>query len=175
MLDYLVLYSSETGNTKSVANAIFNALPGIQKELCNIKDFHFDKEARLYFVGFRTICGSCDINIISFLCGLQEKKIALFGTCGFGKNSEYYHRITNNVSAFISDDCEYLGGFLCQGKMLPEIKKRYEAMLPTACENQEKIQSFLSNYEDALSHPNEQDFMNAQAFAQQIVSLCLTT
>lgn len=36
MLDYLVLYNSQSGNTKSVAAAIFSALPEGSRDLIDI-------------------------------------------------------------------------------------------------------------------------------------------
>ena len=36
MLDYLVLYQSESGNTKKIAASIFSRLPGNSKDLIDI-------------------------------------------------------------------------------------------------------------------------------------------
>ena len=36
MLDYVVLYCSETGNTKQVAFHMFAALPGQNKDILNL-------------------------------------------------------------------------------------------------------------------------------------------
>ena len=36
MLDYLVVYESETGNTKKIATEIFASLPGMSKDLINL-------------------------------------------------------------------------------------------------------------------------------------------
>ncbi len=172
MLDFLVLYSSITGNTQMVATAIFNALPGTSKELCDISDFHYNKEAKLYFIGFWANRGSCDMSILNLLSSLHEKKVALFGTCGMGSNSQYYHQLANNVSAFIAEDCEYLGCFLCQGKMPLEIRSKYEQMLLTNSPEYEKIHAMLQNFEEALTHPDDDDFTNAQAFAETILKAC---
>ena len=38
MLDYMVLYQSETGNTKKLATSIFAALPGMAKDLRRIDE-----------------------------------------------------------------------------------------------------------------------------------------
>ena len=38
MLDYMVLYQSETGNTKKLATSIFAALPGMAKDLRGIDE-----------------------------------------------------------------------------------------------------------------------------------------
>lgn len=173
MLDYLVLYSSETGNTKQVANEIFNAIPGTSKELLDIKDYHYDKDAKLYFVGFRTHKGTCDMNILSFLGSLHEKRIALFGTCGMGKNEEYFHTIVNNVSVFISDDCELMGSYICQGKMPASVKQKYEAMLLSNPEESQRITAMISNYDEASKHPTDEDLVGAQSFVSRILNVCI--
>ena len=36
MLDYLVVYDSETGNTKKIATEIFASLPGMSKDLLDV-------------------------------------------------------------------------------------------------------------------------------------------
>ena len=38
MLDYLVVYESETGNTKKIATEIFASLPGMSKDLINLHE-----------------------------------------------------------------------------------------------------------------------------------------
>lgn len=173
MIDFLVLYSSTTGNTKAVATAIFNALPGISKELCDIRDFHYDKEAKLYFVGFRTNRRSCDISILNLLSSLHEKKIALFGTCGMGNNAIYYHTLANNVSAFIPEDCEYLGSYLCQGRMPLEILHKYENLQKENPAEAESISMLIQNFNEASSHPDEADLSRAQDFVTKILGACM--
>lgn len=173
MIDYLVIYSSTTGNTKAVATAIFNALPGTSKELCDIRDYHYDKEAKLYFIGFWTNRGSCDINILSLLSALHEKKVALFGTCGMGRNAAYYHNIANNVSAFLSEDCEYLGSYLCQGRMPEEILQKYETLQKENPAEAESISLMIQNFNEAATHPNEEDFTHAQNFVTKVLGICM--
>ena len=45
MLDYMVLYQSETGNTKKLATSIFAALPGMAKDLRGIDELSSLPEA----------------------------------------------------------------------------------------------------------------------------------
>ena len=172
MLDFLVLYSSNTGNTRMVATSIFNAIPGTSKELCDIKDFHYDKEANLYFIGFWTNRGSCDISIINLLASLHGKKIALFGTCGIGNSSAYFHAIAGNVAAFIPEDCDYLGSFLCQGRMSEQILARYESMQRKNPADSSPIERMIQNFNEASLHPDEDDLVNAQNFAGDILLRC---
>lgn len=84
MLDYLVVYDSETGNTKKIATEIFASLPGMSKDLINLHECTNFPEAKIYFVGFCVHRGTCRLEIGNFLSGLSDKSVALFGTCGAG-------------------------------------------------------------------------------------------
>ena len=117
MLDYLVLYQSESGNTKKIAASIFSRLPGNSKDLIDIDTDKTIPEANVYFIGFCVHRGSCSMEVSDFLSDLSGKQIALFGTCGMGDSPEYYKDIAGRVSAWIEADNDYLGYFICQGKM----------------------------------------------------------
>ena len=55
----IVIYSSQTGNTRKLATQIFAAIPGDSKDLKNIDEYR-EKDAELYFVGFWVDRGDCD-------------------------------------------------------------------------------------------------------------------
>ena len=157
-MEYMVVYSSKTGNTKQVATEIFSALPGMSKDMQNIEEYN-GKDADIFFVGFWANRGSCDMSVIDFISELEGKKIALFGTCGFGGDEEYYKTIEQKVSVWIPDDCEYLGAFMCQGKMPVSVRKRYESMLEQNPED-ERMKAMVENFDRALSHPDASDLKN---------------
>ena len=62
MLDYLVLYQSETGNTKKIAATIFSRLPGNSKDLIDITTDKPIPEAEVYFIGFCVHRGTCRLS-----------------------------------------------------------------------------------------------------------------
>ena len=111
MLDYLVVYDSETGNTKKIATEIFASLPGMSKDLINLHERTDFPEAKIYFVGFCVHRGTCRLEIGNFLSGLSGKSVALFGTCGAGNSPEYYKEIASSVRIWLEDDNHYLGSF----------------------------------------------------------------
>lgn len=118
----------------------------------------------MYLVGFWTDRGTASSEILDLLGNLHGKKVALFGTCGMGNVPEYYDRILNGVAAFIPEDCEYLGGFLCQGKMPIQVRKRYEAMQNTS--NTQQVEMLLHNFDEALLHPDRQDLKAVADFVK---------
>lgn len=171
MLDYLVLYESETGNTKKIATEIFSVLPGMSKDLININERDSIPEAAVYFVGFCVHRGTCSLDIGNFLGGLSGKSIALFGTCGAGNSHEYYRSIENSAQIWLEDDNRYLGGFFCQGKMPLPVRQKYEAMLEQAEEKERPmIQMQLQNFDEAMIHPTQDDLEHAKEFALNCIA-----
>ena len=145
-MDYMVVYSSKTGNTKKIATEIFSALPGMSKDMQSMREYR-GKDADVFFIGFWVNRGTCDISVIEMMSGLHGKKIALFG----------------------SDDCEYLGTFLCQGKMPMQVRGNYE--IPMEDPKQEVWRKkMLQNFDEGLFHPNEDDLWQAREFVEQVLS-----
>lgn len=169
-MDYMVLYSSKTGNTKKVATEIFSALPGMSKDMQSMEEYR-GKDAEIFFIGFWVNRGTCEMTVIDAMSELHGKKIALFGTCGLGKGEAYYRSIEQKVNVWIPDDCEYLGMFLCQGKMPMQVRQNYEIAWEDprqeACRKK-----MLRNFDEALFHPNDQDLSDARAFVNRILETC---
>ena len=156
MLDYLVLYQSESGNTKKIAASIFSRLPGNSKDLIDIDTDKTIPEANVYFIGFCVHRGSCSMEVSDFLSDLSGKQIALFGTCGMGDSPEYYKDIAGRVSAWIEADNDYLGYFICQGKMPQSVRDRYIKMKENP-EHPANLDMLIENFDRALSHPDADD------------------
>lgn len=169
-MDYMVLYSSKTGNTKKIATEIFSALPGMSKDMQSIEEYR-GKDADIFFIGFWVNRGTCEMSVIDALSGLHEKKIALFGTCGMGSSAEYYRSIEQKVNVWIPDDCEYLGTFLCQGKMPMQVRESYE--ISREDPRQEAYRKrLLRNFDEALFHPNGDDLAQARDFVGRMLEKC---
>lgn len=165
-MKYAILFSSRSGNTREIAEAIRQALP---KEEC-VSFEHNQKEALaadLVFVGSWTDKGSFDEDMISLLKGMHHKKIALFGTAGFGGSPAYFEEILKRVNDIIPSDNHIIDSFMCQGRMPIAVRNRYEGMLNQHPED-EKIQAFLSNFDQARTHPDAQDIQNVKAFAKKV-------
>lgn len=172
-MEVMVIYSSNTGNTKKLASSIFAAVPGDNKDMQSIAEYGYKaadslKTADTYFVGFWTDKGTCDMKVIDILSELHGKNIALFGTCGMGGDEIYYHGIEQQVKAWIPDDNRYLGCFMCQGKMPIQVRRRYEELLKNG-ENTDKMNFLIRNFDNALLHPDEEDLRKAEAFATGVM------
>lgn len=123
-------------------------------------------EADVIFVGFWCDKGSCSPAVQHFLQGLAGKRVFLFGTCGFGESDEYFAQILDRVRAYLPADAQYIGGAMCQGKMVMGVKRRYEGMLEKDPENAQ-ARMLIDNWNKAQSHPNEDDFSRIAAAAKE--------
>lgn len=176
-MKYSVVFSSRTGNTAQLAQAALAVLPpldciysGSLEELLETGDASGWQEAPYLLAGFWTDKGSCDEKMAAFLQGLHHKKVFLFGTAGFGGSDAYFSRILENVSALLPGDNTLLGTYMCQGKMPAAIKARYEALLKTDPAN-EKAAGLLSNFSQALSHPDAGDLEKFQNYIRDIFKI----
>lgn len=161
-----IVYTSRTGNTERLAETIFAAVPVKEKNVKRIEEMTERDDGDMYLVGFWTDRGTASSDILDLLGSLHGKKVGLFGTCGMGNSPEYYKRVASGVAAFIPEDCEYLGAFLCQGKMPMQVRKRYEAMRNPS--NKDQIDRMLRNFDEALLHPDKRDFQEAADFVRSL-------
>lgn len=164
----MVVYSSKTGNTQKIATAIFAAIPGESKDLQRAGEYT-GKDADIFFVGFWTDKGDCNTEAANFLSGLHGRKIALFGTCGAGKNDIYYDQIIRQARSWIAPDNVYLGAFMCQGKMPIQVRKRFETM-QAAGNVDPNLKAMIRNFDEALLHPDRADLEEAAEFSRRMMA-----
>lgn len=169
MLDYIVLYQSQTGNTKKLATEMFAALPGMSKDLISLDELQSLPDADTYFIGFCVHYGTCSIEIGNVLSSLSGKNVALFGTCGIGNCADYFKSIENSANIWLEDDNHYLGAYFCQGKMPLKIRQKFEHMIRERDCDADKIKAQLQNFDEAMIHPSQDDLHQAAEFAQQCI------
>ncbi len=165
----LVIYDSETGNTKKIANAIFEAIPSADKDIKNIQEIDPASlpEYDNYFVGYWLRKGSCSIDLIKFLGSLHHKNVALFGTCGIPQDKSGREAITQRISVWLPDDNTFLGSFLCQGRMPISVRNCCEEL--RAKIGDLECQKILDAFDEALLHPDTKDLDNASHFAKEML------
>ena len=130
--NYSIIFSSMTGNTRKLADKIHEILP---KESC---DYFGTADAQgikseLLYIGFWTDKGNADSDTLDFLSKLNNKKIFLFGTAGFGGSDAYFQKILGNVKSAIDSSntncrriysvrakCQHVcAGALCENERKP--------------------------------------------------------
>ena len=108
------------------------------------------------YAGFWTDKGCCDEKSREFLGSLRDTELFLFGTAGFCVDSTYFDKVLSRVKALLHPSVRCLGGYMCQGKMPPSVRERYEKIKesPSAPPT---IDMMIGNFDMALSHPDEKD------------------
>jgi len=162
MLKILVTYESRTGNTKEIAEAIFEAVEG-DKTIVPIRERPDCDDFSLIFIGFPVISHSIPINVETFLKSIPAgKKIAFFSTHGTLTGSRL-SREAIEYAATLTTKAHLLGTFSCRGKVSLEA-------LDTLGKSPEHT-AWTEMAASARSHPDEGDLNDARAFARWILTL----
>lgn len=169
IMEYMIVYSSNTGNTQVIAKAIKDTLNENACVYYGKPGKTVPQNASVIFVGFWVQRGSCSEEIKQYLKSLENKKIALFGTAGFGGSEDYFETILAEVKQHISESNEVIGSLMCQGKMPHSVLERYQKLLETK-PNDGNVLNIIYNYNNALSHPDTLDVEAAKKFTRDIVS-----
>ena len=156
-MSYAIVYSSVTGNTALLAQAIRETLPWETCCYFGAPDPQALSAERIY-VGFWTDRGTCDAATAQFLRQLTRQEVFLFGTAGFGGDSAYFQRILERAEENLGPEVRVVGTYMCQGKMPPAVRRRYQAM-----ENGTRKTAMLQNFDRAASHPDQEDLARLQA------------
>ena len=173
---YSIVFSSRTGNTAELAEAVREALPeGTCEYFGSVNgDGGFDGRgyagagcgrtssaipaSETLFVGFWTNQGVADQAAQKLLGQLRNRKIFLFGTAGFGGSEAYFQAILDKTKAFIDDSNTVIGTYMCQGKMPLSVRERYMKMKEQP-DHMPNIDAMIENFDKALSHPDADDLV----------------
>ncbi|MEJ2724282.1 MAG: flavodoxin family protein [Deltaproteobacteria bacterium] len=153
----LVTYYSQTGNTEKVAQAIYDRMGFVEKEIAPIKDLINAGDYDIYFVGFPVQKHSVPAEAEKFLKRIPEgKKIAIFGTHGSLRGGEmavtaFYHALS------LTTKRKVLGTFGCRGKVNGSI---LEKLMKRAEDRYWALEA-----QSASGHPDEGDLDDAQKWA----------
>ncbi len=174
-----LVVNSKSGNTRMVSGAIKRTLQAAGVEFVHAAALSDDADqvaleaqgaraADTVLVGFWCDKGACTPSVAALLSALHGKRVFLFGTCGFGASEEYFRQIIDRVTSNLANDTELVGWAMCQGKMGPAVKQRYEAMLEQDPENA-RFKMLLDNWVAAKDHPTKEDLDNMAAAAKKAV------
>lgn len=167
-MNIAVVYSSVTGNTEKIAEAIKNAVCAYGSDVTYFGKPKSGIEAEVYFIGSWTDKGTCSEETAKMLRELNGKKIAYFGTAGFGGEQSYFDALSSRALSLLPEGNEILGSFFCQGKMPMSVRERYVKMI-TANPEDKKLKVSLDNFDAALSHPDSDDLKNAADWAESVL------
>lgn len=158
----LVVYSSLTGNTKMVAQAIAEELRGT---LAAVEEMPDASGYDLTAVGFWVDKGTADAKSAAYLKTLIGRKVALFATLGADSASEHARQSLENAAALLDASNVVVGRFICRGKVDPKLIEKMAKLFPEGNPhgmNEER----RARHQAASTHPDAQDLAAAKhAFA----------
>lgn len=163
-MTYSIVYSSKTGNTKMLADALHQALPADDCMYFGAPDAQALAAERIY-IGFWTDKGTCDAETAAFLAQLTHQEIFLFGTCGFGGGVAYFEQILARVRDLLPESVQLVGSYLCPGKMPQSVRDRYVRIAEEEPAKRSHMQKMIFNFDCALSHPDANDL---QALIEEV-------
>jgi flavodoxin len=143
----LVVYSSQTGNTRKLADAVFGALPG-EKAIYPVDEAPDPSEYGFIAVGFWLMSGKPDPKSSKYLGKIRKKPLFLFATHGAGAGSD--HAINGmDMAKSLAIESDILGTYSCQGEVNPKILEK------TSKKPEPPV--WLADAPDANGHPNDAD------------------
>jgi len=164
----LVVYSSRTGNTKKIAEAIAGALPGCS--LFPVQEAPASAEGYdLVAAGYWVDRGMPDADAKKWLEGVKNARVALFGTLGAWPDSDHAKECMAKGEALLTEPARgntVLGSWLCQGKVDPRV---IELMARAAADAHPMTPERKARLEEAAKHPDAEDCRRAQAFVAGII------
>lgn len=161
---WAVIYSSVTGNTKKIAEAI--AEQAGDADIFRVQDAPEDLSGyEVVAIGYWLRLGQPDPLMLKYLPKVHDAKVVLFQTHGTAPTSE--HAITSFARAgyFLGPDCTILGTFGCRGKINPAMLKKRQNAGPDDPHGGPKS---VERWKLAASHPDAQDVADAKDLVERM-------
>ncbi len=161
-----VIYSSKTGNTKKVAEAILEGA-GEGAELVSAETPVNPCEYDLLFVGYWVDKGMPDEKSRKLMESITESKVALFATLGAYPDSDHAVSCLEKGRETLGQGCTVLDTFICQGAIDPKLiewMKTLPADHPHAPD-----EARIKRWQDASTRPDATDLEKARKFAENVV------
>jgi flavodoxin len=159
----LVTYYSETGNTKKLAQAIYDGLGNdIDKEIKPVQEVQNTEGYAIIFYGFPVHAHSVPVKAMNFIARLPKgQKIAFFSTYGSLRGGilpkqAFEHAVSLAMKAKV------LGHFGCRGQVKAEL-------LDTLVKNLEH-KAWANEAQSASGHPDENDLAEGKSFAAEVIA-----
>ena len=162
MAKFLIVYSSRTGNTKKVAEALYAAAP----EGSVLREAGDMPEADGYgavFAGYWMDRGGPDEAMKAFLRTLSGQKVVLFETMGAGPEGEHAYTGFANAATCLPEGNTVAGVFAVQGAIDPALVAAMRKMGPS---NPHGTSQMMQTAEAAASHPDAADLERAGRYME---------
>jgi flavodoxin len=157
----LVVYSSQTGNTRKLAQAAYDSLTG-EKEIHEVEDAPAPDGFDLVVVGFWLKGGKPDPKSADFIAKIVKSEVFLFATHGAAADSEHARKAMDYAKS-LAPAARIRGAFNCPGEVDPAILEKVRAKEPPP--------PWLKDAAKAVGRPNDQDLSEFKAAFRSAVGL----
>ncbi|CAK7006016.1 MAG: hypothetical protein DELT_00239 [Desulfovibrio sp.] len=155
----LIVYSSLTGNTKMIAEAVAKALPEGGYDIFPVAEAPAADGYDFVAIGYWVDKGMADAKCKEYMATVTGKKVALFGTLGVDPSHDHAKECAKKGEDMMREGGNTVyGTFLSQGKIDPKI---VEAMKKMAKDVHPMTPERIARIEEAKKHPNEDDCRRA--------------
>ncbi len=165
-MKFLITYSSRTGNTKKIAEALYRAAPE-GSCLSPIEDAPASDDFDILFIGYWMDKGGPDAKAKAYLSTLQEKKIVLFETLGADPTGEHAYTGFANAALHLPPSCQILGLFASQGAIDSALLAMMRKLPKGSPHNSPQMEAVV---QEAAKHPDSEDLARAESYMKQFVN-----
>lgn len=110
-----IIYSSLTGCTKKVAQAIYDGIDAQQKTIHDLKDGAPELDGDIILLGFWCISGDPNDEMKTFLQTVKGKAVGLFCTLGYYADAAYGRKPLESGLNLVKDHNDVIGTYVCNG------------------------------------------------------------
>ena len=159
----LIIYSSETGNTKMVCEKAFEYVNG-EKAIIQVKEkdsINLDEFDNI-IVGTWIDKANANSEAKKFINTLANKNLFFIGTLAASLTSEHAKKCFNNLRKLCSKKNNLVDGVLARGRVSEDLQEKF-TKFPLNI-----IHKFVPNMKEIIleadAHPNETDFLLIKDF-----------
>ncbi|WP_374125210.1 flavodoxin family protein [Leptotrichia hongkongensis] len=162
----LVVFSTSTGNTKKIADAIFSVLKDKDKKITDVNEINTINinEYERIIIGGWIDKGEIDEKAKEFLTKLKNKKLGLFVTMGGNPETDREKNCFQEIKKSLEKNGNIVEKtFVCQGAIDPNLINKFREMTkqgtagPFAATPERE-----ARWAEAAKHPDEKDIENAK-------------
>jgi flavodoxin len=143
----LIIYSSQSGNTKKLAQAVYESLAG-PKDIFPVSEAPDPEDYDFVALGFWLQAGRPDPQSTEYLGKIGKKPLFLFATHGAAAGSDHALDAMNYAKS-LAPEAEILGTYSCQGEVNPNILEK--------AKNKPKPPVWIDDAPEAVGHPDDTD------------------
>jgi len=144
----LIVYSSKTGNTKKLAEALYEYIPG-PKEIAPVSEAPDPEGYTFIAAGFRIENGAPDAAMQEYLKKIIEDcQLFLFCTHASRRGSEMVHNALKTARE-LPRHTRVVGEYECLGEVAEDVLEKAKQEQP--------VPDWVADAEAAKGHPDEED------------------